>query len=57
MFENCIQCGNNQKPLMTVMTPIGVRKYCSDKCYAEYLGINIDDVRGYYESHVVEDKE
>ena len=57
MFENCSNCGNNKKQVMTVTTPVGIRYFCSDRCYAEYLGINIDHIRGYYESHVVEDEE
>ena len=57
MFKSCINCGNDKKPLMTVMTPIGIRKFCSDRCYAEYLGIDTDVVRGYYESQVMEDEE
>ena len=55
MFKSCINCGNDKKPLMTVMTPIGVRQFCSDRCYAEYLGIDMDVVRGYYDSQVMED--
>ena len=56
MFGNCIQCGNDKKSLMTVMTPIGVRRFCSDRCYAEYLGLDMDLVRGYYDSQVMEDE-
>ncbi len=57
MFRSCTNCGNDRKQVMTVTTPVGARYFCSDRCYAEYLGINIDDIRGYYESHVVEDEE
>tara|TARA_B100000035_G_scaffold315010_1_gene333452 strand:- start:1484 stop:1657 length:174 start_codon:yes stop_codon:yes gene_type:complete len=57
MFRSCTNCGNDRKQVMTVTTPVGTRYFCSDRCYAEYLGINIDDIRGYYESHVVEDEE
>ena len=57
MFRNCTNCGNDRKQVMAVTTPVGTRYFCSDRCYAEYLGINIDDIRGYYESHVVEDEE
>lgn len=57
MLNNCIECGNSKKPLMTVMTPIGVRMFCSDRCYGEYLGLDMDIVRGYYNSQVMEDEE
>ena len=55
MFKSCINCGNDKKSLMTVMTPIGIRKFCGDRCYAEYLGIDANIVKGYYDSQVMED--
>ena len=57
MFENCTNCGNDRKQVMTVSTPVGTRYFCSDRCYAEYLGTNLDAIRGYYDSVVVEDEE
>lgn len=55
MFKSCSNCGNDKKPLMTVMTPVGARMFCGDRCYAEYLGLDMDVVRGYYDSQVMED--
>lgn len=57
MFKSCDNCGNEKKPLMKVMTPIGVRMFCSDRCYGEYLGLDMNIVQGYYESQVMEDEE
>ena len=60
MFRSCTYCGNDRKQVMTVTTPVGIRYFCSDRCYAEYLGINmlwriennihIRPQRRYYES-------
>jgi len=52
---SCSNCGERKKKHMFVMTPIGQREFCSDRCYAEYVGVNLSDIRGYYSSQVMED--
>ena len=56
-MHSCTNCGNDRKRVMTVTSPVGTRYFCSDRCYAEYLGTNLDAIRGYYDSVVVEDEE
>ena len=53
----CANCEESKKRHMFVMTPIGQREFCGDRCYAEYVGVNPDDVRGFYESQIMEDEE
>ena len=55
-MTTCVNCGKTKGRMMTVMTPIGVKEFCGDRCYAEYLGIDTDAVKGYYESQVMEDE-
>ena len=52
----CVNCEKTKGRMMTVMLPVGQREFCSDRCYGEYLGLDMDIVQGYYESQVMEDE-
>ena len=41
----CILCNNNS--MFNVYTAIGEREFCSEKCWAEYVGMPIQP-EGYY---------
>ena len=41
----CACC--NERPKFTDDTPVGVKHFCSEKCWAEYMGLEVKP-EGYY---------
>ncbi len=43
----CANCGYKPTPYRRIPTAIGRRDFCTEKCYAEYIGIPVME-EGYY---------
>jgi len=45
--RNCANCDHSVTPYKDIPTAIGQRNFCSEKCYAEYIGVPVKE-EGYY---------
>jgi len=45
--RNCANCDHSVTPYKNIPTAIGQRNFCSEKCYAEYIGVPVKE-EGYY---------